>query len=147
MRRNTELKTPWSDYGLMHDPGATKTVDNKCTWPDVGEWRNNPVFSATLKMIGTERGRSAAFFRWEVVEGDLPAGLLLPMFITDVGHVIKLGLPKLGGTVSGKFFVVKRGKNYGVTPVEPVRGVPPRGQERPTEGLELSGRPMSTLSR
>jgi hypothetical protein len=139
MKRNTELQTPWRDSGLMHSPGDIKVVKGQRTWPDVGEWRDNPVFDLTLKMRGTERGRSAAYFRWEVIGGDLPKEQVLPMFITDVGHVIMLGMAGCpGGVITGKFFVIKRGQNYGITPVQP-DDTPPRGQERPTDDLALPG--------
>ena len=139
MRRNTELKTPWSDFGLMHHPGYPKSVNGERTWPDVGEWRDNPTFNATVKMMGTERGRSAAFFRWVVVETDDPSlmGKVLPMFITDVGILLMEGLPKVGGLVTASFFVVKRGQNYGITPVVEEPEAPARGHERPTEDLAL----------
>ena len=136
MRRNTELQTPWAARGLLHHPGYPKHVNGVRTWPDVGEWRGNPVFDLTVKMLGTERGRSAAYFRWEVVEGDLEPGLILPMFITDVGHVLMNGLAQPGGLVKSEFFVVKRGQNYGITPV-----VPTEAHERPTEDLSLPGGP------
>jgi hypothetical protein len=41
------------------------------------------------------------------------------MFITDVGHVLMRGLAQPGGVIDGEFFVVKRGQNYGITPVAP----------------------------
>lgn len=140
MRRNTELKTPWSDFGLLHHPGYPKHVNGERTWPEVGEWRDNPVFNVTIKMMGTERGRSAAFFRWVVVGvEDRPdlMGKVLPMFITDVGHVLMQGLAKPGGLISAEFFVVKRGQNYGITPVQPPENVLPRGQEQATDDIAL----------
>lgn len=139
MRRNTELKTPWTSNRLLHSPGHIKVINGERTWPDVGEWRDNPVFALTIKMLGTERGRSAAYFRWEVVDGDLEPGLILPMFITDVGHILMRGLARPGGLVTSEFFVVKRGQNYGITPVEPPEDVPPRGHERPTTDIALPG--------
>lgn len=140
MRRNTELQTPWTRSGLLHHPGYIKMVNGERTWPDVGEWRDNPVFKATVKMLGTERGRSAAYFRWEVVAGELLVGTFLPMFMTDVGHILMQGLARPGGLVTSEFFVVKRGQNYGITPVEPPEPeVPPRGHERPTLDIALPG--------
>ena len=70
MKRNATLRTPWSVTGstLLHYP-------DRNLHPDM-QWRDNDVFAVKLKMLGTERGRSAAFFRWEVQEGDLPAGTL-----------------------------------------------------------------------
>lgn len=127
MKRNATLLTPWSASGemLLHYP-------DQGLHPNM-QWRENDVFKVKIRMLGTERGRSAAFFRWEVLEGDLPKGTLLPMFITDVGHVMMLGLPELGGVIDSKFFVVKRGQNYGITPLAEEDDTPPRGQERPAE--------------
>ena len=123
MNRNDELQTPWLRGNLMHHPYPHAGAE-----PD--EWRGNDEFEATLKLLGTERGRSAAYFRWEVVSGDLPAGTRLPMFITDVGHVLMGGISQAGGVATGRWFVVKRGQNFGVTPV-----VPEDGQERPSGAL------------
>lgn len=106
MKRNAELPVPFSTSGnLMHDPHTKEDV--------IGSWRPNNAFDATLKYVGTERGRSAAFFRWE----DVNTGAIYPMFITDVGHLL-LQARKIepGGVVSGRWFAVKRGKNYGITP-------------------------------
>lgn len=126
MKRNATLLTPWSASGemLLHYP-------DQGLHPNM-QWRENYVFKVKIRMLGTERGRSAAFFRWEVLEGDLPKGTLLPMFITDVGHVMMLGLPEMGGVIDSKFFVVKRGQNYGITPLAE-EDTPPLGQERPAE--------------
>lgn len=127
MKRNATLRTPWSVTGstLLHYP-------DRNLHPDM-QWRDNDVFAVKLKMLGTERGRSAAFFRWEVQEGDLPAGTLLPMFITDVGHVIMHGMPQVGGVIEGQFFVVKRGQNYGITPL-----AAPETQDATTEAPEAT---------
>lgn len=113
MKRKADLPTPWSKTGtrLLHYPDVN-------LHPNM-QWRNNEPFQVKIKMLGTERGRSAAYFRWEVLEGDLPAGTQLPMFITDVGHVLMLGLAQVGGIIDGEFFVVKRGQNYGITPAAP----------------------------
>lgn len=92
MKRNPDLMTPWSQNGtqLLHYP-------DQVLHPNM-QWRENPELNLKLKLRGTERGRSAAYFRWEVLDGDLPAGTLLPMFITDVGHVLMSGLaePEIG---------------------------------------------------
>jgi len=133
MKRNPDLKTPWLRGSLMHHPKPNATTE-----PD--EWRDNEEFEATLKLRGTERGRSAAYFKWEVVSGDLPAGALLPMFITDVGHVLMGGIAQAGGIATGRWFVVKRGQNYGVRPAVPEEDTPARGQERPPETLAATPR-------
>lgn len=113
MKRNSGLRTPWSSNGsmLLHYPDIN-------LHPNM-DWRDNEPFKVKIKMRGTERGRSAAYFRWEVLSGDLPEGTLLPMFITDVGHVLMQGIAQEGGVIDGEFFVVKRGQNYGITPVDP----------------------------
>lgn len=135
MKRNSTLMTPWSANGsmLLHYP-------DKGLHPNM-QWRENNIFDVRIKMLGTERGRSAAFFRWEVQSGDLPEGTLLPMFMTDVGHIIMQGLPQPGGIVEGKFFVVKRGQNYGITPAPVADDTPPRGQERATEDAGATSGP------
>lgn len=123
MNRNTTLKTPWDAQGLQHHP------------EDHADWRDNDEFKAKLKLRGTERGRSAAFFKWEVVEADRPdlLGAILPMFITDVAHVLMQGRGgNPGGIVEGTWFVVKRGQNYGVTPSETAPGA---AQDSTTEPL------------
>ncbi len=129
MKRNPDLMTPWSQNGtqLLHYP-------DQVLHPNM-QWRENPELNLKLKLRGTERGRSAAYFRWEVLDGDLPAGTLLPMFITDVGHVLMSGLAEPGGVAAGRWFVVKRGQNYGLTPVVQEQDPGARGQERPTEAL------------
>lgn len=142
MKRNSDLKTPWSSVGLLHHPGPRKVEEDGETWPNVREWRGNDEFEATLVLRGTERGRSAAFFRWQVLGGDLQTGLFLPMFMTDVGHLIVQGKHlEPGGVVSGRWFVVKRGQNYGITPVASGDEAVPVDQEQATETVGASGRP------
>lgn len=121
-KRNPDLKTPWLRGSLMHNPRPSAA-----TYPD--EWRENPVFAAELTFKGTERGRSAAYFKWED-----PQGRKYPMFITDVGRLIQAAVRlEEGGKVYGEWYVVKRGQNYGVTPVVPDDETAARGHERPTE--------------
>lgn len=117
MNRNPALKVPYSPSGnLLHHPGPVKVnPEGERTYAEVGEWRNNDLFEATLQLKGTERGRSAAFFRWEEVS----AGRQFPMFITDMCHLIHLTPHfRAGGTINARWFVVKRGQNYGLTPQE-----------------------------
>lgn len=122
MKRNAELKTPWTSFGLLHHPGHRKVDADGTTWPDVQEWRDNEPFQAKIQLIGTERGRSAAFFRWRVVTStqiDL-VDTILPMFISDVGHLIMQGTQfQVGGVIDGRWYVVKRGQNYGIRPEDP----------------------------
>lgn len=118
MNRNPELKVPYAATGdLMHHPGPAESLnsDGHLTYKEVGAWRSNEVFEATLQLKGTERGRSAAFFRWQEVGADRT----FPMFITDMCHLIYLAPNfRAGGVINARWFVVKRGQNYGVTPLE-----------------------------
>lgn len=118
MNRNPELKVPYNAVGdLMHHPGRAESLndDGHLTYKDVGEWRSNEMFEATLQLKGTERGRSAAFFRWQEVNGEHT----FPMFITDMCHLINLAPHfRAGGVINARWFVVKRGQNYGITPQE-----------------------------
>lgn len=109
MKRNPELPVPFAINGdLLHDPNSKEST--------VGAWRPNRAFEATIRLKGTKRGRSAAFFQWENVE----TGAIYPMFITDVGHLLMQGQKVApGGVASGRWFVVKRGANYGITPEHP----------------------------
>lgn len=131
MKRNPELKTPWLRGNLMHHPRP----HGGATGPD--EWRDNPVFSAELTYKGTERGRSAAFFRWEDRQGRK-----YPMFITDIGRMIQAAVKlEEGGKVFGEWFVVKRGQNYGITPALPDDRTHETAQDGPTEALEHPASP------
>lgn len=124
MKRNPDLKVPYCPQGnLMHHPGnptLAEGSDTEMVYREVGEWRGNEPFEATLRLTGTERGRSAAFFRWEDVE----TGRVWPMFITDVSQLIHLAVHiEPGGVISGKWFVVKRGQNYGLAMASPTEEV------------------------
>lgn len=130
MKRNPDLRTPWSASGLLHHPGFRRVDANSNeTWPDVQEWRDNEPFEAVIQFKGTERGRSAAFFRWENVD----TGQMYPMFISDIGHMIMQGTRfEEGGTIRGRWYVVKRGQNYGIRledPTEPQDGTTERTEQ------------------
>lgn len=103
MKRNADMQVPYNDNGdLMHHAAG-----------DV-QWKSNDEFEATLTLTGTERGRSAAIFRW--VDSD--TGRHYPMFMTDVARLLMLGRVESGGVARGRWYVVKRGQNYGITPAE-----------------------------
>lgn len=130
MKRNAKLKTPWNRQGLLHHPvvGGREVVE---------EWRDNPVFAAEMTYKGTERGRSAAYFKWEDRRGQQ-----YPMFITDIGRMIQAAVKlEEGGKVYGEWFVVKRGQNYGITPALPGDDTHERAQDGPTEALAHPARP------
>jgi len=116
MKRNPDLETPWNATGLLHSPRKVMAHEAQ------PEWRGNEPFWARLKLLGTERvvGGSAAFYRWQIEAADDKdmVGQVLPMFLTDMGHLITQGVRSQGGVVEGTWFVVKRGSNYGITPQE-----------------------------
>lgn len=104
MKYNYELEAPYNIIGLMHH--ADK-------WDTLVHWRPNEPFHARLKLLGTERGRSAAYYRWQ----DQADWKVYPMFITDMARLITLGTTfEAGGYVDAEWVVVKRGMNYGITP-------------------------------
>lgn len=86
----------WQGYGKVGEPRSGI------------EWRENVPFTATLTVVGTFRGRSAARFVWQDAEGRT-----FPMFLTDVLETLRRGVD-VGGTVTGEWLVAKRGANYGI---------------------------------
>lgn len=82
-------------------------------------WLDNHPFDATLQLVSTERGSSAAYFVWNVVSDEpyspnLP-GREFPMFMSDAADLIRQGLAtRRGGAVRARWQVVKRGSNYGI---------------------------------
>lgn len=83
---------------------------------DKYDWRPNQPFEATLQLTGTSRGRSAARYTWESLEG-----AKLEMFMADMFRLVTAD-PRViepGGSVRGEWLIVKRGANYGVTPFLP----------------------------
>lgn len=111
MKRNPDLTVPFNARGdLMHTVAAK----------DTPEWRINDEFSATLKLVGVERGRSAAFFKWHVESStniDL-VDTFVPMFMVDMQQLLMQGRTKSGGVARGAWYVVKRGKNFGLRPAD-----------------------------
>lgn len=75
------------------------------------KWKKNFIFSARLRVAGTERGRSAARF---ILEDD--DGHRYPMFMTDMLALTERGISP-GGYSEGEWTFCKRGQNYGITPV------------------------------
>jgi len=73
------------------------------------EWRPNVPFEAELRLTTYGRGRSAVSFIFE----DVSTGIQYSMFVSDFTEVVlKKDLKQ--GAVSGTWWVVKRGKNYGL---------------------------------
>lgn len=81
------------------------------------EWRPIEPFTAALTYDGYGRGRSAVYFHWK----HLDTGARYPMFLTDMDALLNAGLVQ-GHLVTGRFTVVKRGKNYGLTYLGPAEG-------------------------
>lgn len=86
-----------------------------------GQWRDNTVFFDTLYYKTWERGRSAVRVIWEDAEGHA-----FPMFMKDMdsmlagGHIGVASHPNgdRKACVAGKWIVVKRGGNYGISRFE-----------------------------
>lgn len=68
------------------------------------EMRAVPPFNATLRVIGTERGQSAARFLLE----DIDTGVTYPMFMTEMLAMLK------DQVIVGTWGPCKRGANYGI---------------------------------
>ena len=105
------------------------------------DWRDNFIFTATLRFICFERGRSAAHgvFYWD------GQGWNFPMFLTDMTELIERGLFRtgvaptgepLGGLVSGFWTFTKRGTNYAIRWVDPS---PYSGDNRPQNFMQYPG--------
>lgn len=74
-------------------------------------WVPNEPFSARLRLRGTIRGRSAAYFVWEDAEDwDREH----PMFLAEMTDLVQGAGVEPGGFVSGWWRVCKRGQNYGL---------------------------------
>lgn len=82
-----------------------------------GQWRDNTVFFATLFYKTWERGRSAVRIIWEDSEGHT-----FPMFMKDMDTLLStegIGKSLSGrGVTAGRWIVVKRGANYGISRFE-----------------------------
>jgi len=74
------------------------------------EDRPNTEFEARLRIIGTERGQSAARFVAEHVD----TGVRYPIFITDILAIIQGPGFSAGGHILGTWQARKRGQNYGL---------------------------------
>lgn len=91
----------------------------------------NEVFTAEMRLLDFERGRSSAVFIWITKNGRR-----FQMFMVDMVETIRLfgirkadnppqtvpgrlfrGREKVNGYSSGRWRIVKRGQNYGLQPV------------------------------
>lgn len=73
------------------------------------EWRPNAPFKAALRIVGTERGQSAARF----IAEDTETGTRYPMFMTELLAVVQTATFEQG-VVPGVWVGCKRGANYGI---------------------------------
>lgn len=108
------------DGSLMHYPESrndytgAKRLESGYGWEIpprfVGpDWRPNTPFQTTLRLDGTCRGRSAAYFVWKD-----DAECEFPMFISDMADLVKAGATVTAGVVTAWWMVAKKGANYGI---------------------------------
>lgn len=87
-------------------------------------WQDNFEFAGPVKVVGMERGRSAARYVIEVTPFVAPDPLIVDgpvraiMFMTDFLAAIQKKGALPGGLIPGTFTFVKRGQNYGVKLVD-----------------------------
>lgn len=114
------IEAPYTtDGSLMHFPEDSRDypdarqTDDGYVWGEPRiirpDWRPNTPFAATLRLIETRRGRSAAYFIWHD-----EAGHEFPMFISDMLLLVQSGVAIASGAVSTRWMVTKRGANYGI---------------------------------
>jgi hypothetical protein len=99
MARNTLEQVPYNAH-----------TGHMVTYPTPqSEWRPNTAFEAALRVVGTERGQSAARF---IVE-DTATGVQYPLFMTELLAIVQHATIE-HGVVSGQWIGCKRGANYGI---------------------------------
>lgn len=105
-------RAPYWRGNLQEYAGYGWGTDEDYGTPDK-EWRANDPFAATLRLYGTERGRSAMRFLWKDEDGHT-----FPMFATDMAHLVMSKDGAAGGLAKGQWLVMKRGANYGIARYE-----------------------------
>ena len=80
------------------------------------EWRDVKPWEDTMLVIGTQRGRSAAFFLLVSGNGDS-----YPMFMSDAADMMQRAVVTRG-TITGRWTIVKKGQNYGIKFLEDIEG-------------------------
>lgn len=103
----------WEVYGterkLVTRPTLLEYTYGSPDRPSPGvTYHPNTPFTATLRLIELERGRSAARFWWED-----EVGTRYPMFGQGVVEMLQ-NVDLHRGVVSGTWIAVKRGANYGI---------------------------------
>jgi len=73
------------------------------------EWRPNVPFVAELELVRSARGRSSVTFIYR----DVVSGIHYPLFVSAVEDVLR-NCAIANGRVTGSWWVVKRGTNYGL---------------------------------
>lgn len=91
------------------------TEDNWKTWinhriqENTFDWKDPEEFEDTFKVLGSARGRSAAYFNME----SLTTGLNCVMMMTDMAHMVTTANIS-AGVITGIWIFGKRGANYGI---------------------------------
>lgn len=107
---------PWSDDGKHLQHYARRGDEDT-------RWESNLEFPATLRLVGTSRGRSAAYFNW--VQDT--TGQTYPMFMSSMADLLGSDVV-VRGVASGRWIGVKRGENYGIAWVGPHHGMEVRAE-------------------
>jgi len=118
-RKSETLMVPWStgfDWLGRKDQlrvaGSLLDFAYREPSPDV-EWRQNEIFSGTLRLDGVDR-KSPGTHRCIWVS---PDGRTYPMFVSDlVEMAIKRGVPERG-IVHARWTVRRQGQNFGLVAV------------------------------
>jgi len=106
MTKPPVYQVPFDRSGaLMHWADSRKSA---YTSDKAAEWRDPEPFQATLRVIGIQRGRSAAYFR---LADDLAR--CWPMFMKEILELVQVAVINQG-TVEGWWIPVKRGQNFGL---------------------------------
>lgn len=72
-------------------------------------WETNEPFTATMRLVTFQRGRSAARFVWEDQNGTK-----YPMFMSGMEDLVKNSVIEHGEVHESRWIVVRRGENYGI---------------------------------
>lgn len=91
---------------LMHFPSLVWDQDKQKYVDPM--WVDNKPFMASLYLGGFQRGRSAAYYMWENING-----AKFPMFLSDMLDVVQNCTIK-NGVVNSLWHCVKKGQNYGI---------------------------------
>lgn len=117
MSKKKEYLVPWEDGSVLHYAdqrqhdwyrGEAEQDGFLPEWVSRVTWRHNEPFTARIRVTGTKRGRSAAYFMFEDTEHHT-----FPMFITDVATMLQ-GVNAEDGWINGRWDVARRGLNYGL---------------------------------